>query len=215
MITKAELDELHRAVPKDYYRQGIKYNILQRIWHHSRFRHITNELHRLRLSGAVLDIGCHSGDLTSVIAAAAGTPTHGVDLSNQSIAYAKERFPAISFQCVDFAAGLPFVDQQFQAATAFDVLEHVPDLGATLDELRRVLQPNGYLIIGVPNETWLFRVVWFFWTKMQGHVWDGVHVQDFKQPRTYNLFQQAGFLNVRERRIMLNMWRFIIFKLTR
>src|SRR3989338_8142840 len=100
MITKAELDRLHRAVPKDYYHRGIQRNIFQRIWHHGRFRLITNELHRLRLSGAVLDIGCHSGDLTNVIAAAGDTPTYGVDLSAQSINYARERFPAINFQCV-------------------------------------------------------------------------------------------------------------------
>jgi len=132
MITKAELDRLHRAVPKDYYHRGIQRNIFQRIWHHGRFRLITNELHRLRLSGAVLDIGCHSGDLTNVIAAAADTPTYGVDLSAQSINYARERFPAINFQCVDFAAGLPSVSDDPGPRAKAIAPDHAPVL-ATFD----------------------------------------------------------------------------------
>ena len=195
MITKSELDRIHRAVPSDYYQRGIKKNVLQRIWHHGRFKLITHELIRLGITDPVLDLGCHSGDLTSIVAAATGTPTSGVDLSSQAIAYARSRFPAIDFRCVDFSRGLPFGDGSFQVATAFDVLEHVPNLPATLAEIRRVLEPGGYLIIGVPNETWLFKIIWFFWTKLRGHVWDGAHVQDFQQPGSYNLLLQAGFQN--------------------
>lgn len=51
-----------------------------------------------------------------------------------------------------FADGgaLPFADASFDTVLLLDVLEHVPDDRAVLDEIARVLKPGGLLLLSVP-----------------------------------------------------------------
>jgi SAM-dependent methyltransferase len=39
------------------------------------------------------------------------------------------------------------------------VLEHVPDAGALLSDIRRVLRPSGRLLVTTPSHEWLRRVL--------------------------------------------------------
>jgi ubiquinone/menaquinone biosynthesis C-methylase UbiE len=48
--------------------------------------------------------------------------------------------------------GLPFGDGRFDLVLCNHVIEHIPDLPRALSELRRVLRPEGLLLVGVPNE---------------------------------------------------------------
>src|SRR5262249_17842439 len=48
---------------------------------------------------------------------------------------------------------LPFADRTFDRVIASEVLEHIPDDQAALDELARVLRPGGTMAVTVP--AWL------------------------------------------------------------
>jgi SAM-dependent methyltransferase len=61
--------------------------------------------------------------------------------------------------------GLPFKDDTFGTVLCSEVLEHVWDVRAAIQEMRRVLQPGGYLVIttlfafpihGYPDDYWRF-----------------------------------------------------------
>ena len=54
------------------------------------------------------------------------------------------------FVCGDLRA-LPFDDASFDLVVCFEAVEHVEDSGRALDELRRVLRPNGVLAVSSPN----------------------------------------------------------------
>lgn len=54
-------------------------------------------------------------------------------------------------QVVADTAALPFKDGAFDQVQAFDILEHVTDNGALLDEWNRVLEVGGMLTVKVPN----------------------------------------------------------------
>jgi SAM-dependent methyltransferase len=56
------------------------------------------------------------------------------------------------------ATALPVPDAAADAVTMLDVLEHVDDVEAAIDELRRVLRPGGVVIISVPHRGLLWRL---------------------------------------------------------
>jgi SAM-dependent methyltransferase len=76
----------------------------------------------------------------------------GVDRDEQAIGYARERYarPNVEFRVGDLAR-LDFGDASFNAACAFETIEHLDDAGAFLAEAARVLRPGGALVVSTPR----------------------------------------------------------------
>ncbi len=105
---------------------------------------------RFTLGKRVLDLGCGTGYGTAELADRARL-TVGADLATEAIAYASTHFPGAQFlQCS--AVALPFPSGSFDVATAFEVIEHLTDWSSMLAEARRVLRPDGLLIVSTPNK---------------------------------------------------------------
>lgn len=101
-------------------------------------------LSKFNQKGNVLDIGAGTGDFL-VEAKNQGWNVTGIEPNSK----AKEI--AIS-KGVSFSDSLAILeDHTFDVITMWHVLEHVPDLDFQLSELKRLLKPNGTLIIAVPN----------------------------------------------------------------
>lgn len=109
---------------------------------------------------AHLDVGCALGYFLAYARTSVVQHSVGVDLSPYAIARAKARFPALEFLEAP-ADALPLPDGAFHVLTSFDTLEHVPDVAAALREIRRVLRPDGTLMVRVPYAGWARR--WFGW----------------------------------------------------
>src|SRR5437762_11480805 len=97
---------------------------------------------------AILDAGCGTGAILKQL----GNPekNKGVDLAPQAIAFCHQR-GLTNVQQGDVSA-LPFADSSFDAVICSSVLYHqwVRNLQDALREFRRVLRPNGLLLINVP-----------------------------------------------------------------
>lgn len=94
--------------------------------------------------GKLLDIGAGTGDFL-VAAKKAGWQTQGIEPSEKAKAIATEKG-------VNFAESLDSVaDHTYDAITMWHVLEHVPDVEKQIAELKRILKPDGILIVAVPN----------------------------------------------------------------
>lgn len=91
----------------------------------------------------MLDIGVGDGSITSAIQRHYDLPKDKV--FGTDIVTPREE-PSFTFNLVD-GSDLPFNDNSFDLITANMVLHHVDDLDGLLQEIRRVLRPNGYLII--------------------------------------------------------------------
>jgi SAM-dependent methyltransferase len=79
----------------------------------------------------------------------------GVELAPASIEAARRR------DVGEVVAGsltdrLPFEDAAFDLAVSFDVMEHLDDDRAALEELHRVVRPGGQLLVTVPAYPWLW-----------------------------------------------------------
>ncbi|MEV1285986.1 methyltransferase domain-containing protein [Micromonospora sp. NPDC049679] len=108
-----------------------------------------------RPDSVLLDIGCGAGLLAPHIRAK-GYRHVGVDLVRSALDQAAEHgVTAI----VGDAAALPVADGAVDVVAAGELLEHVPDLTATVAEVCRVLRPGGLLVLDTLNATLLSRVL--------------------------------------------------------
>jgi 2-polyprenyl-3-methyl-5-hydroxy-6-metoxy-1,4-benzoquinol methylase len=94
--------------------------------------------------GRILDIGAGVGDFLNV-AKNDGWETIGIEPSDKAKAIAKSKG-------VLFVESLSELESNsFDVITMWHVLEHVPDLENQIKELKRLIKPNGTVIIAVPN----------------------------------------------------------------
>ena len=97
----------------------------------------------------VLDIGCGGGFMVEAMDRVGGRAV-GLDLSPQSIAYARRHYPGGEF----FAERLE--DFQHRGRTfgfvhCSEVLEHLPDINSFMAALARTMRPGGYVFITTPD----------------------------------------------------------------
>ncbi len=100
----------------------------------------------------VLDLGCGSGYGTAKIAAVARSAC-GVDVSADAVAFAAARHSSsnLSYRTIEAGAQLPFDDGVFDVVLSFQVIEHISDDHGYLLEARRVLKPDGVVILITPD----------------------------------------------------------------
>lgn len=64
----------------------------------------------------------------------------------------KAKFPLVDTTVSDCQERINFPDHYFDRVLAIHVLEHLPDLPGALDEIRRVLRPDGSFEVVIPCE---------------------------------------------------------------
>ncbi len=136
--------------PMEFTGERFTPECVREIWYEHFHRYVmAGEL----VSGKrVLDAACGEGYGSAHLARTAKTVI-GVDLSNEVISHASERYQAdnLDFQLAD-VCNLPFEDGQFECIVSFETLEHLEDQSGLLQEFRRVLEPGGFLIISSPDK---------------------------------------------------------------
>ena len=101
---------------------------------------------------SVLDVGCGEGVLTLEWAERlAGGRIVGIDLEDPKLRaeWEKRERPNLEFRAEE-ATHLSFSDDEFDLASAIEVLEHVPEPEATVSEMARVARH--WLLVSVPRE---------------------------------------------------------------
>lgn len=100
----------------------------------------------------VLDAACGEGYGSALLAEFADSVV-GVDISEDAIGHARQRY---SSENLEFRQGdctdLPFGDDQFDCIISFETLEHLEDQQGLLQAFRRVLRPDGFLLISTPDK---------------------------------------------------------------
>ncbi len=110
-----------------------------------------------------LDVGCGTGALTATLATRhPDSEVVGIDPSRSFVTYAAAQCPSATFH-VGTAAGLPFRDAAFGAAVSGLVLNFVPDPLQMLSEMRRVVQPSGWVGLYVWDYSEGMQLMRRFW----------------------------------------------------
>ena len=116
--------------------------------------HLRSLIKKKRLK--ILDIGCGSGLNTKKLL----KDDHeiiGVDISPEAIKKYKKK--KLRGYVADVTKGLPFKKKSFDLILCSEVIEHVVDTDVFLNEINRVLNKGGQLLLSTPNSTfWAYRV---------------------------------------------------------
>jgi len=102
----------------------------------------------------ILDAGCGTGGMLDLYRTWPDVEAVGVDLSPEALRFSRER--GHRRLVGGDLAYLPFPDDAFDVVSALDVIEHTPDDGRAVAEIRRVLRPGGILVASVPAYQFLW-----------------------------------------------------------
>lgn len=144
-----ELSDEQQRIREDFYQLWLetlprKYKLLERFDHRYPAK-------RGRPGERTLDIGAGLG--TQLEWEDLSTQDYvATDLREDHLAELRERFPGVEAVRADVQSELPFEDGSFDRVNAIHVLEHLPNLPPALDEIRRVLKPDGRLVVVIPCE---------------------------------------------------------------
>lgn len=156
---------------------------------------------KLQPGYAVLDAGCGSGRHLRGLARMPGLKLVGIDRNprdvDEAIKALKDMPDALSFdftvQCEDITR-LPFENESFDCVICSEVLEHIPEHEAALQELVRVLKTQGTLVISVPRY-FSERICWFISSAYSSD--EGGHIRIYKKKKLQKMLTGRG----------LNCWK--------
>ena len=111
-------------------------------------------LSKIKPGGKVLDIGVGIGCDTELLCKK-GFEVFGIDLTSRSVESTRARLNFYGLKA-DIKQGnaekLDFPDNTFDAVYSFGVLHHTPDTEKAINEVHRVLKPNGIALIMLYNK---------------------------------------------------------------
>ena len=107
-------------------------------------------LERVGAGAAVLDLGCGEGLFASALTDQ-GARVVAVDVVAEPLRRAGERDPRLDLRLAPLEGPLPLDDETIDVAWLGETIEHVPDPVGTLHEVRRVLRPQGHLLLSTPD----------------------------------------------------------------
>lgn len=150
----------------------------------------------------VLDLGCGDGGIIKAIAKKYNKKIVGVDISPRRIDELKFSFPQYNFLCAD--ASNTRINKQFDLIICTQVIEHVSEDRRLIQEIDRLLKPNGYLFItSVVKKCW---AVYIYRNKGK-FVLDPTHEREYKDEQEFlQLFKRYklikyNFFSVKRKKI--------------
>lgn len=159
----------------------FKGNPIQRWWKRSIARKVWAYVDK---NSRILDVGCGSSPVITGFSGAVA-----LDLNEKKLLFMLERCSDNSFVQ---ASGdcLPFGDKTFNYVLCLEVIEHVPYPTNILQEINRVLEPGGKLIISTPDYG---SFAWLIVEKLYGILMPKGYKLDH-----YNAFNRRGIIRIVE-----------------
>lgn len=138
--------------------------------------------------GSILDVGCATGVFLD-LARARGWKTKGTDVSEYAIKHAREK-KGLDVQ-VGTLESVSLENGFFQAVTAFDVIEHVPEPDVFIRQINDLLVSGGVIALTTPDAG-------SFLAKRLGSRWEEYrrireHVSFFSRKTLQMLLERNGF----------------------
>jgi SAM-dependent methyltransferase len=190
-------EELRRYYPDTYWFApdrsfvGRMEEWYRRVVLRGHVRFVERALRGSRARGPLLDVGCGGGLFLGMMRRR-GFRVVGLDSSREAavVAWRHQHVPAV----VANLERAPFRPGSFAGITMSHVLEHLPDPCVYLAAAHRLLEPDGRLVVNVPNAASLqFHLL--------GRRWNGIdvprHLFDYRDRDVERVLEVMGFEVVR------------------
>ncbi|MGH8958762.1 MAG: class I SAM-dependent methyltransferase [Acidimicrobiia bacterium] len=144
----------------------------------------------------ILDVGCGRGHVVNALRAV-GVAAEGIDLNPNAAEVAI--VPGVRTMS---ATSLDYEDGYFDAVVSFHAVEHIPDVGAAIGEIARVVRPEGKVLLIYPAEPvrGLFAIPTAVILHRNPLKARQVHIHKFNPARIEKLLGAAGLTPVRSQR---------------
>lgn len=143
--------------------------------------------------GKLLDVGCGTGDFL-LMAQDAGYSVTGIDISFKTIEIARsqrglnEVYP---YTIEELASQKP--DEKYDVITFFELLEPLDNVPSFINSLKKLLKPNGFVALSVPNrDRWRFPIRLFL-SFLEEWDYPPNHLSYWNIQALKNLFTSHGF----------------------
>lgn len=187
----------YESYPGDYQHKALNSKYwMQRFWHRSKLLLLDN-CAPVQKNDVILDIGCGSGNLCFHLSNKC-KEIYGVDIKKNAISFCNEKTSEEKINNCHFIrlkdAKLPFSDKFFSKIFLLDVIEHLEDPVSMLNEMRRVLNDTGVIVITTPNYQSLWPVIEFCTDHLQFTPQnEEQHITKFTKKRLNSMLATAGF----------------------
>lgn len=106
----------------------------------------------------VLDAGCGDGEIGKLLKEQLNIDVYGIDISRKGVALAKQK--GLHAKVADMSVRIPYKNNTFDLVISSATIEHVINPDIFLQEVYRVLKPNGIVLVSTPNLSfWLNRII--------------------------------------------------------
>lgn len=99
----------------------------------------------------ILEIGCGNGHGGYLLNQLGPQSYIGLDVMEEQIEIARRKYPQYQYIVQDATDLSQFANASKDVVIIFGVLHHIPEWRKTIDEIVRVLQPNGQLFLEEPR----------------------------------------------------------------
>jgi ubiquinone/menaquinone biosynthesis C-methylase UbiE len=140
----------------------------------------------------LLDVGCGTGNLLSLIYNKYEVQLSGVDLSPNMLDIALDKLGEKADLRWGDSENLPFEDGSFDMVTCTDSFHHYPHPENVLSEIKRVLNPKGTLLIADPWAPTPFRQLANIYMRFS----KGGNVKLYSNIEIHKLLNNTGFKNI-------------------
>ncbi len=211
-LTKNTMNEKIKRTYEQYWHERIKESVGENN-NEKKPGEIFNTVSSVLTAGnRLLDVGCGDGSFALNIKNKF-CKIYGAEISKEAAFIARKQ--NVSTSVMDLNLSLSYKNNAFDAVTCLDVIEHLLDPGSVIDEMYRVLQPCGQLVLTTPNIRNfrnLYKLIFkgmFPHTTTDTFVWGGGHLHYFTRKDIYTLLNKAGFKKIS---FSINQEQFLLSK---
>lgn len=168
--------------PAGYYHHICKQGGVRGAWHAQKFARAISCLPQKK-GQKILDIGCFSGALLSMLDSATFSTQIGVDILEKQIDFANKNFaqPHRLFKFIKEISEIDSLPDDFDCITLIEVIEHLDQdqIFTLMKKIEKQLSPGGTLLISTPNYLSMWPFLEILINKLSDVSYEEQHITRF------------------------------------